>query len=91
MFYRLRNIRKLYISSTSKMDISPELFEDFSIDLIDLKISYSQVNILKNNAFAFIHGLVNLDLSDNKITKIEKNAFIDVSFDDYIFIQKMSV
>jgi hypothetical protein len=60
--------------------LSPEDFEEFSVDLEELRVTNSELGVIKNNAFRHVRGLKTLDLSENRITQFEKDAFTDVSY-----------
>jgi hypothetical protein len=53
---------------------------EFSVDLEELRVIKSDVAIIKNHAFRHVRGLKALDLSENKITHIENEAFTEVMF-----------
>lgn len=67
------------MSRLAQPSLSVEDFLDFGIDLEELRITFGHLQIIKNNAFKHVHGLKNIDLSDNSIGTIEINAFADVS------------
>lgn len=67
------------MSRLSQSALSPEDFRDFGIDLEELHITYGGLQTIKNNAFRHVHGLRQLQFSDNIISSIENNAFADVS------------
>lgn len=75
----LRSLRFLSLSKLSKSDLYPDDFLDFGIDLEELQINGGGLQSIKANAFRHVHGLKRLDLSENKISSIDNNAFIDVT------------
>jgi hypothetical protein len=58
--------------------LAPELFMEFSADLDELHMINSGLTVIKNHAFRHMRGLKMLDLSENKITQIENEAFTEV-------------
>lgn len=79
LFCRLKGLRHLAVSELSKGQLSHEDFADFGLDVEHLQINSAQLKAIGNNAFKNIHSVKSIDLSDNAIENIEKNAFIDVS------------
>ena len=77
--FRLRNLRALFLSRLSQTSLSPDDFLEFGVDLEELAIVDGGLKTINDNAFRYVRGLKKLDLSDNKITKIENKAFVDVS------------
>lgn len=67
------------LSKFSKTQLEPQDFVDFGLDIQQLQINSGQLKTIKNNAFKNIHSVKRIDLSENSIENIEKNAFIDVS------------
>lgn len=49
------------------------------MDLEELRINSAGLQTIKNHAFQYVHSLKRLDLSDNRISSIESDAFEDVS------------
>lgn len=66
------------LSKLAKNSLSSEDFLEFGLDLERLQIISSGLKSIKNNAFRNVHGLKLIDLSENNIDSIEKDAFIDV-------------
>ncbi|XP_063912433.1 chaoptin-like isoform X1 [Zophobas morio] len=75
---RLRNLRALFLSRLSQTSLSPDDFLEFGVDLEELAIVDGGLKTINDNAFRYVRGLKKLDLSDNKITKIENKAFVDI-------------
>ncbi|CAH1176590.1 unnamed protein product [Phaedon cochleariae] len=75
---RLRNLRTLSLSRLSQPSITPEDFLGFGIDLEGLQITFAKLQIIKNNAFKYVHALKSIDLSENNIDTIENHAFADI-------------
>lgn len=49
------------------------------MDLEELRVTNSDLGVIKNNAFRHVRGLKALDLSENVISQLENEAFTDVS------------
>lgn len=77
-FFRMRNLRSLSISKMPKSQLDPSDFMDFGIELEELQISHGNLKTIKNNVFRHVRGLKKLDLSENRIDKIEDDAFAEV-------------
>ncbi|XP_015839467.1 chaoptin isoform X1 [Tribolium castaneum] len=75
---KLRNLRILSLSRLSQPSLSADDFRDFGIDLEELHVTYGGLQTIKNNAFKYVHALKKLQLSDNVISSIESNAFVDI-------------
>ncbi|XP_044258031.1 chaoptin isoform X2 [Tribolium madens] len=73
-----RNLRILSLSRLSQPSLSSEDFRDFGTDLEELHITYGGLQTIKNNAFKYVHALKKLQFSDNIISGIENNAFVDI-------------
>jgi hypothetical protein len=58
----------------------PEFFLEFSADFDELNMINSGLAVIKNHAFRHVRGLKTLDLSENRITQIENEAFTEVIF-----------
>lgn len=76
----MRNLRYLSLSRLQHPYIEPNDFLEFGVDLEELKIVSAGIDTIKNHAFQYVHGLKRLDLSDNNINNIERDAFDDVRF-----------
>lgn len=76
----MRNLRFLSLSRLPQPHLAPEPFMEFSVDLEELHVIKSGLAIIKNHAFRHVRGLKTLDLSENKITHIENEAFTEVMF-----------
>lgn len=66
------------LSKLSKTQLAQDDFVDFGPDIEHLQINSAQLKTIQNNAFRNIHSIRSIDLSENVIDSIEKNAFIDV-------------
>lgn len=76
---RMRNIRSLALSRLTTTKLAPEQFVEFGVELENLKITQSAVETVKSHAFKNVRGIRRLDLSENQISSIEDDAFIEVS------------
>lgn len=76
----MRNLQFLSLSRLPQTHLAPEPFMDFSVDLEELHVIKSDLAIIKNHAFRHVRGLKTLNLSENKITHIENEAFSEVMF-----------
>lgn len=75
---KMKNLRSLAVSKTSSQQLSPDDFLEFGVELENLKIFRGELRGIKNNAFMHVRGLKRLDLSENRIDTIEKDAFEEV-------------
>lgn len=74
----MRSIRSLSLGRLTSTRLIPEDFLDFGIELEDLKLSHSSIETIKANVFKNVRGLRRLDLSENRISSIDNNAFSEV-------------
>lgn len=74
----MRNLRSLYISKISSDTLSPTDFLEFGVELEDLKVVRGHLKSIKSNAFKNVRGIKRLDLSENQIESIERDAFEEV-------------
>lgn len=58
--------------------MDPEDFLDFGADLEELQILGGNLKTIQDNAFKYVKSIKKLDLSENKIEKIENDAFLQV-------------
>lgn len=75
---RLKNLRSLSISKFGSESLSSESFQEFGIELENLKIFQAGLKAIKAHAFQYVRGLKRLDLSENRIDLVEKGAFTEV-------------
>lgn len=66
------------MSRLSKSNLSPEDFSDFGLGLEDLKITFGSLTAIKAHAFQNVRSVRRLDLSENKISQIDNEAFEEV-------------
>ncbi|XP_043261233.1 chaoptin [Colletes gigas] len=76
---QMRNMRFLSISRMPQPTLSAEDFMEFGMDINELHIVKSNLNTIKNHAFMHVHGIQYLDFSENSITTIEDEAFLEVA------------
>lgn len=74
----IRNLRSLGLSSTGDR-VSANDFEGFGAALEHLSLSKNKLKTISANAFHHVPGLKSLDLSENRISKIEPDTFLDVA------------
>lgn len=75
----MKGLRYVALSKLTKAQLAPEDFAEFGTDVEHLQINLAHLKTVQNNAFRNIHGLKTIDLSDNSIENIERDAFTDVS------------
>lgn len=78
MSLRLRNIRSLSISRLSKNVLSPEDFLDYGAGLEDVKLTFSGLQTIKSHAFQHVQNIRRLDLSENQISQVDNEAFMEI-------------
>lgn len=77
-FTSMRSLRTLSVSKISSNQLQSEDFTEFGNELEDLKISQAELKSIAANAFKYVRGLKRLDLSENRISKIDDAAFQDL-------------
>lgn len=75
----MKNLRSLTVGRLSTPQLAPEEFLDFGVELENLKIINGGISGIKSHAFMNVRGIKRLDLSENKIDVIERDAFKEVS------------
>lgn len=78
LYYRMRNIRSLSVSRLNTHHLSKDDFNGFGLELEDLKINGGSIQTIKSHAFMHVRGIKRLDLSENKISQFEVDAFKEV-------------
>ncbi|XP_046462597.1 chaoptin-like [Daphnia pulex] len=73
----IRNLRSLGLSSLNDR-VSIGDFEGFGAALEHLSLSKNKLKTISSNSFRHVPGLKVLDLSENRISQIEADAFADV-------------
>ncbi|ODM96941.1 Chaoptin [Orchesella cincta] len=71
----MRNLRSLNISNFGMASLNPQVFEGFGLAVEDIKISQGKLSTIKAGAFSSLTGLKSIDLSENRIERIENQAF----------------
>ena len=75
----MRSLRKVAIASTRDYgNLRPSQFEDFPPGLEVLNLIDSNIKVVRSNAFYHIPSVSRLDLSGNKIVRIEDQAFREI-------------
>lgn len=74
----MRSLRTLSVSKISTNQLMSEDFLEFGNELEDLKISQGGLKSIAGNAFKYVRGLKRIDLSENRISKIDDDAFKDL-------------
>jgi len=77
--FRIRNLRFLSVSRLPQPYLAPNDFLEFGGDLEELQVINSNLAVIKNHAFHHTRSLKTLNLSENKITQLESEAFTEVS------------
>lgn len=76
--FRMHSIRSLSVGRLSSKQLAAEEFNEFGLELEDLKLSHSSIESIKSHAFKNVRGLRRLDLSENRISQIENDAFTEI-------------
>lgn len=76
--FRMRNIRSLSLGRLTTSKLAAEDFNEFGVELEDLKITHSALETIRSHAFKNVRGIRRLDLSENHINQIENDAFTEV-------------
>lgn len=74
----MRSLRTLSLSKISSDQLQSEEFLEFGNELEDLKVSQGGLKGVQGNAFKYVRGLKRIDLSENRISKIDDDAFKDL-------------
>ncbi|XP_023332215.1 chaoptin, partial [Eurytemora carolleeae] len=75
----LRNLRHLSLPSLhSYGNLRLSQFEDFPPGLEEISLVNSDIKVIRNNAFYHVPSVSSLDLSGNKIQRIEEIAFKEI-------------
>lgn len=74
----MRSLRTLSVSKITSDKLQSEDFLEFGNELEDLKMSRGGLKSILNNAFKYVKGLKRIDLSENRIAKIDDDAFKDL-------------
>lgn len=74
----MRNIRSLSLGRLTTAKLAAEDFVEFGVELEDLKIAHSALETIRSHAFKNVRGIRRLDLSENRISQIQNDAFTEV-------------
>ncbi|KAJ8719147.1 hypothetical protein PYW07_016703 [Mythimna separata] len=77
-FRRMRSLRYLSVSKLLRQSIRTEDFQEFGVELEDLKIYGSTVTRIESSAFQHVRTIKTLDLSENNIEFIDPFAFAEL-------------
>lgn len=75
---RLKALRSLSVGKLSTPQLQAENFLDFGLELEDLKLAHASIDSIKSHAFKNVRGVRRLDLSENRISQIDNDAFAEV-------------
>lgn len=75
---RFRNLRSLSVGRLSSSQLTQEEFQEFGVELENLRIFHAGLRGIKAHAFMHVRGLKRLDLSENYLEIIEKGAFQEI-------------
>ncbi|CAL8100961.1 unnamed protein product [Orchesella dallaii] len=68
----MRNLRSLNISNFGMASLTPEVFSGLGLAVEDIKISQGKLKTIKAGAFSSLTGLKSIDISENRIERIEE-------------------
>lgn len=71
----MRNLRSLNISNFGLASLTPEVFEGLGLAVEEIKISQGRLTSVRSGAFKSLTGLKSVDLSENRIERIDDGAF----------------
>lgn len=74
----MRSIRSLSLGKLSSINLAPDFFTDYGVELEDVKFTQSSIEAIKSHTFRHIRGVRRLDLSENTISSIDNEAFTEV-------------
>lgn len=66
------------LTKINKNTLGPDDFQEFGVDLEELDIINGGLQTIQSHTFRYVHGLKEIDFSENGIATIEPNAFYDV-------------
>lgn len=75
---KFRNLRSLAVGRLESNQLATEDFQEFGIELENLRIFHAGLKVIKSHAFMHVRGIKRLDLSENNIENIEKGAFQEI-------------
>ncbi|KAG5684862.1 hypothetical protein PVAND_014072 [Polypedilum vanderplanki] len=74
----LKKLRSLSVGKLNSNQLIPEDFQEFGYELENLKIFHAGLRTIKAHAFMHVIGIKRLDLSENNIDNIERDAFQEI-------------
>lgn len=74
----MRSIRSLSLGRLKSTRLNAEDFVEFGVELEDLKLTRSSIQAISPHAFKNVRGLRRLDLSENRIERVDNDAFNEV-------------
>ncbi|XP_075975754.1 leucine rich repeat containing G protein-coupled receptor chaoptin isoform X2 [Anticarsia gemmatalis] len=77
-FRRMRSLRFLSVSKLLRQSIRTEDFQEFGVELEDLKIFGGTVTRIESSAFQHVRTIKTLDMSENNIEFIDPFAFAEL-------------
>ncbi|XP_026759596.1 chaoptin isoform X2 [Galleria mellonella] len=75
---RMRSLRSVSVGKLIRRTIRAEDFQEFGVELEDLKIFGSNINKIESSAFQHVRTIKTLDLSENDIDFIDPFAFAEL-------------
>lgn len=77
--FRFNVLRSLSLGKLASIKIASEDFQNFGVELEDLKLTHSFIETIKSHAFKYVRGVRRIDLSENYIGQIDNDAFAEVT------------
>lgn len=84
----MRSLRSLSLSRLPRDILVSDDFQEFGVDLEELKIVGGSLEAIQSHAFRHLRTIKYLDLSENEISKIDKEAFVEVSNLLFFFVNR---
>lgn len=66
------------LGKLSTTQLQSEDFLEFGLELEDFKLTHASIDTIKSHAFKNVRGVRRLDLSENRISQIDNDAFAEV-------------
>lgn len=76
----MRSLRSLSLSKLPRKTLVSDDFQEFGVDLDELRIVGGSLDTIQAHAFRYLRTIKLLDLSENEISKIDKDAFVEVYY-----------
>lgn len=86
----MKAIRSLSVGKLSTTQLQADAFLDFGLELEDLKLAHASIDSIKSHAFKNVRGVRRLDLSENRISQIDNDAFAEVSTNSIFLFQNLN-